>query len=98
MKTKKLILNILILAIVMIVMLSISSCDKGDNPTIETKNTTLLAAKSWHLQALKINGVNEALLYQDMTLKFESQKYQASQGEPIFSPNGMWEFTDEMAT
>lgn len=95
MKIKKLLATFSLIFIVALVV-NISGC-KNSDPTAKTTNTALLAAQQWTLQSLKINGVNETDLYKDLTLKFESSIYQATNGEPIWSSSGTWSFTDDTA-
>lgn len=83
-----------------IVMLGIfSNCgsdDPGASKQDEVRN--LLTSTTWKVENVDVDGTDQTDVYENLTLKFTSSSYVATNGIPVWPANGTWSFDNEKAT
>jgi hypothetical protein len=85
----------IILTILLLTILCLSGCE--DEPTVKEKTEAMLISGEWHNPIVTVDGIDESTLYQNFTIKFNSNSYTSSGGSPLWPSSGTWTFKDESA-
>lgn len=76
-------------------LLIISGCKKEDPlPEVE-RIKTLLAANTWRVQSVVVDGVNQNNLFTGLTLSFTATNYSTTNGGLVWPASGTWLFKDD---
>lgn len=83
------------LTTLLLITICLSGCE--DEPTAAEKTEAVLISGEWNNPIVTVNGIDESALYQDFTIKFNSNSYTSSGGSPLWPSSGTWSFKDESA-
>jgi len=72
-------------------------CKGSDDPTPKEITTQQLIAPTWKLTSVLVDGVDKTSLFTNMTLKFTTTNYTATNGGVVWPASGTWTFTDDTA-
>jgi hypothetical protein len=76
------------------ILAMLSACGTKDTATIKEINEAILKAHPWHLENLKVDGIDQTSLYNGMTLSFGATTFNANNGAPVWPATGTWLFID----
>lgn len=90
-------------------LLASVSCGKSDDTTPDTPQTkqeevtqALVGSggsgKTWKIQSLTVDGVDETSTVKGMTIKFSSTTFTVTNGGPVWPSNGSWTFSSTEAS
>lgn len=87
------------ICLLVLVALAITSCSDPTAPASETDRVSKLLTNGgkWSLVRLTVGGVDQTSSNTGFTITFGSNTYVTDDGEPVWSPNGTWSFTDNTA-
>jgi len=85
----------LALTILLFTSICLAGCE--DEPTVAEKTETMLISGEWNNPIVTVDGIDESALYQDFTIKFNSNSYTSTGGGPLWPSSGTWTFKDESA-
>lgn len=90
----------LFLAIGLISLFGIQSCKKDDPKPTEVAQNQLIGDgnKTWKIQSVAVDGIDQTALFAAMTIKFSSTGYTTSGGGVVWPTPGTWNFVDDTAT
>lgn len=81
----------------------ISGCKKDDDgglitePTAAEVATQLLTHKSWSVQSVTIDGVDQSSSFAGLTLQFSNSSFSSNGTSIVWPTTGTWDFNDETA-
>lgn len=75
----------------------LSSC-KDEEPSEREKTETLLTSGTWTMSNVTVDGVNKNDLFTGFTLTVGKNTYTASNGTPVWSNSGTWQFVEGSAS
>lgn len=82
-------------------LLLLSGCSSGGDdpsPSRQDEVRSVLTSGTWKIQLVMVDGVDKTSIYEELTLEFSSSSYTATNGMPVWPPNGTWSFTNDQAT
>jgi len=87
------------LSTLFICCLSMSSCKKNSDETVQEKTLKMLTG-TWHINTVTADGIDNSSLYTGLALTFASGAYTVvtSGQSPVWPASGTWSFTDNSAT
>lgn len=92
--------KMLSIAILVLIVGSISSCEKKEIPdlTEEQLRRINLTTSTWRLERVTVDGMNQTDIYRDLQLNFSGSSFTSTNGRVIWPETGTWEFTDDSNT
>lgn len=92
----------LILTVSTFALLFTQSCGGNVAPAptpVETMTKLLVGtnSKTWKIQTVNVNGVDQTNTFTGMTIQFSKANYTTTNGGVVW-PSGSWSFTDDTAT
>lgn len=97
MKTGKIFLTCVSLALLMAVIVSMGSCKKGGGE-VSPDMAALLKSGTWKTKTVAVDGTDRINLFTGFTLTFSASSFSASNGEPVWPATGTWTLNEATKT
>jgi hypothetical protein len=70
----------------------------NDEPSAQEVQLKKLTQKTWQIQSVNVNGVDQTMLFLGMTLSIAKNSFTTTAGGTVWPSSGTWEFADDKAT